>query len=132
MACGPIVTAWAVSVIWHITLRVEPDWLRMGYGAIGVYYEDSPYRSPDPDIPRISWWAERTSNVTPFLWPRTHMAGCIRVVVLPFWALFVCVAVPTVCAWRHDRRPPCGHCQACGHNLTGNVTGICPECGNSV
>lgn len=25
--------------------------------------------------------------------------------------------------WRPD------HCAACGYNLTGNVTGVCPECG---
>ncbi len=27
---------------------------------------------------------------------------------------------------------PTGHCQTCGYNLTGNVSGICPECGNAV
>lgn len=25
--------------------------------------------------------------------------------------------------------PPEGHCQHCGYNLTGNVSGVCPECG---
>jgi len=29
---------------------------------------------------------------------------------------------------RATRYPP-GHCQACGYNLTGNVSGICSECG---
>lgn len=27
-----------------------------------------------------------------------------------------------------DRIPP-GHCKQCGYNLTGNTSGICPECG---
>jgi predicted Zn-ribbon and HTH transcriptional regulator len=33
-----------------------------------------------------------------------------------------------------ERRPflPPGHCQSCGYNLTGNVSGVCPECGTSV
>ena len=32
-----------------------------------------------------------------------------------------------------ERRPfyPPGHCQKCGYNLTGNVSGVCPECGES-
>jgi predicted amidophosphoribosyltransferase len=39
----------------------------------------------------------------------------------------------TVILWFADRRriPP-GHCQKCGYDLTGNVSGICPECGTPV
>ena len=29
-------------------------------------------------------------------------------------------------------RYPEGHCQSCGYNLTGNLSGRCPECGNAV
>jgi hypothetical protein len=32
--------------------------------------------------------------------------------------------------WR--RRPPPGHCRACGYNLKGNISGVCPECGEAV
>ena len=28
------------------------------------------------------------------------------------------------------RRP--GHCQSCGYNLKGNLSGVCPECGTGV
>ena len=27
---------------------------------------------------------------------------------------------------------PCGQCSNCGYDLTGNVSGVCPECGNRV
>ena len=27
---------------------------------------------------------------------------------------------------------PRGHCQTCGYDLTGNVTGVCSECGSPV
>ena len=30
------------------------------------------------------------------------------------------------------RRPPAGGCRACGYDLTGNVSGTCPECGAAV
>ena len=36
---------------------------------------------------------------------------------------------------RHRRRKlrfPSGHCQTCGYDLTGNVSGICPECGKAI
>ena len=29
-------------------------------------------------------------------------------------------------------RYPTHHCQKCGYNLTGNVSGICPECGTRI
>ena len=31
--------------------------------------------------------------------------------------------------WCAPVRIPPGHCQKCGYNLTGNVSGVCPECG---
>jgi hypothetical protein len=33
-------------------------------------------------------------------------------------------------AWlRSKRHPELGHCSNCGYDLTGNVSGVCPECG---
>ena len=50
--------------------------------------------------------------------------------VLPCWVPIAIVAVPTAVLWWLDRRrySP-GHCQKCGYDLTGNVSGVCPECG---
>lgn len=31
--------------------------------------------------------------------------------------------------WYAPVRIPPGHCQKCGYNLTGNISGVCPECG---
>lgn len=33
--------------------------------------------------------------------------------------------------WR-KRKYPAHYCQKCGYNLTGNTSGICPECGTSI
>ena len=37
-------------------------------------------------------------------------------------------------AWlvRHDPRFKPGHCRSCGYDLTGNLSGVCPECGAAV
>jgi len=43
----------------------------------------------------------------------------------------------SIAAWRHwfhptKRRTPPGHCRNCDYDLTGNVSGICPECGQPI
>jgi hypothetical protein len=50
----------------------------------------------------------------------------------PHWILAMLFAfVPFVryMARRRGRSPLRGHCGRCGYNLTGNVSGTCPECG---
>lgn len=57
-------------------------------------------------------------------------------VFFPFWFLVIIFAVypsllliPIV---RRVRRSRKGLCLYCGYNLTGNVTGVCPECGTRI
>ncbi len=57
----------------------------------------------------------------------------LREVVVPIWMPLVAIGAATAYLWWTDRRPiPPGHCQKCGYNLTGNVSGRCPECGTAV
>ena len=50
---------------------------------------------------------------------------------LPLWIPFLLVAIPTGILFWRDRRTPPGHCQRCRYDLTGNTSGICPECGEN-
>lgn len=52
-------------------------------------------------------------------------------IYLPLWLPLVMIAIPTVLLWWRDRKRPHGYCP-CGYDLTGNVTGVCPECGQAV
>ena len=52
--------------------------------------------------------------------------------VIPFWIPFLLVAIPTAFLFWRDLRHPPGHCQKCGYDLTGNTSGICPECGERI
>ena len=61
-----------------------------------------------------------------FLW---HNTKGVRAVGVPLWIPFLLVALPTAFLWYLDRRIPPGHCQRCGYDLTGNVSGRCSECG---
>lgn len=70
-----------------------------------------------------------------FGWPHAELQF-YRVVLhktLPFWIPFLLIAIPTAILFYRDRpRPKPGHCPACRYNLTGNTSGVCPECGERV
>ena len=57
-----------------------------------------------------------------------------KYIIMPLWLPLLVIGVPTAKLWWRDRLMPrpteC--CQECGYNLTGNVSGRCPECGNPV
>jgi len=48
---------------------------------------------------------------------------------IPLYILLLAAGIPTFVLFYRDRRHPPGHCQKCGYNLTGNESGVCPECG---
>jgi hypothetical protein len=55
------------------------------------------------------------------------------------WGLVVNVPLPFACLLLVPlaiailgHRFPAGHCRRCGYDLTGNASGICPECGQKV
>ena len=65
------------------------------------------------------------------------LVGTILALILLFLfgaivILFV-VSIGFLCfRWHRRRQPPPGHCQKCGYDLTGNVSGVCPECGTPI
>jgi len=62
-----------------------------------------------------------------------YMLGRVWAFILPLWIPFFILLIPTALLWRLDRRRfPAGHCQECGYDLTGNVSGRCPECGTVI
>jgi hypothetical protein len=52
-----------------------------------------------------------------------------------YWILIV-IPLSLVSGWMFAgwwlRRPRRGHCRTCRYDLTGNVSGVCPECGTAV
>lgn len=83
--------------------------------------------SVDDPICVISWVDSLVDNHSP--WKRRSTAGRF-----PLWIAFVSLAIYPGIVFvrgpvRRRRRRAGGRCVACGYNLTGNVSGICPECG---
>ena len=93
---------------------------------------------------RRAGWAARTHAFYFHWWPpydvilpmtyTTNISGknvtrrWTQRVTLPMWLPLVLIAIPTAFLWWRDRPPKPGHCP-CGYDLTGNVSGTCPECG---
>ena len=60
--------------------------------------------------------------------------GLWQIPVWPFVMIFLGYPVSVLAArslhrWRRQHK---GLCLKCGYNLTGNVTGVCPECGHEI
>ena len=100
------------------------------FGAVAFLWKPPSYRCPD----FVGWYVAHYSGTLDlrdcFGWPAINQSMSVLEVWLPLWIPFVLVAVPTAFLWWRDRhRIPPGRCQKCGYNLTGNVSGVCPECG---
>jgi hypothetical protein len=52
---------------------------------------------------------------------------------VPLWPTVLVLGAVSALLWILDhRRISPGHCGKCGYDLTGNVSGRCPECGVAV
>ncbi|MDB5290605.1 MAG: hypothetical protein JWL69_1846 [Phycisphaerales bacterium] len=65
-----------------------------------------------------------------FLFLSVVLAFCWAAVLFMWYVL----AMPgkAIRGWRDQARLARGQCLLCGYDLTGNVSGVCPECGRSV
>ena len=91
------------------------------FGLPGLRYQQwffSPWDSPPPENAARVRWVVREVKITFAM------------------ILAILLAYPTIAfirgpfkRWRRRRR---GECVACGYNLTGNVTGVCSECGTKI
>ncbi len=96
----------------------------------GVFYLWAGDRSPDHGR-GLSYNTAR--NMVDQPWPKIgrdtkgEIVGCV-----PFWMIASGFGVVASYAWWMNRRFPTAHCQKCDYNLTGNVSGACPECGTKI
>ena len=121
--CGWIGTFW--SVFGYLTSTVAINlW--------GGCFETSLHPA---GLPAQGWFAAWKPYEVYWLPKLIHgRASGVRTthLLVPLWIPLAVVAVPTGWLWWRDRRFPPGRCQTCGYNLTGNVSGRCPECGKAI
>jgi hypothetical protein len=120
VACGLILLLWVITFFWEsgytgtkYGFSISPGYF--GFAFCGPYRLQGFYLVPAESS---CVWA-----------PIPHLC-VIDIFVLPFSLLLLVIAIPTAYLfWRDHRRIPPDCCLNCGYNLTGNTSGICPECG---
>ena len=101
-----------------------------------VYPAQGPIRSADEQGTARQWYGfESRKWTSKSVWDPGPTAVSASVTV-PDWSLLAPACVfPAVLLvrmslrWRNRRRSRTGRCPNCSYSLTGNVSGICPECG---
>jgi len=79
----------------------------------------------------IGWSSEPETGGLFWLPWFVQMNATTHVAIAPLWIPFAVTVTLSVLGWRRSRHRP-GHCRNCSYNLTGNVSGLCPECGTRV
>ena len=151
-SCLFLVTLWIVSIFWSPYLYIDNHSRRtdtynffiIAAGCVLMFDEPRGARSVCSGTAHIiigdaicgigqikrspQWSALRCVGlVLPHFTPRQQ--SFLRQYRFPLWAGLIVLTVPTWIGWRRTRHRPHGSCRTCGYNLTGNTSGICPECG---
>lgn len=77
------------------------------------------------------------SNASPYPWSNVwwcsfRFTGVARFVVIPLWMLILPSFAAFFVAWRSKPNPRSRYCNQCDYDLTGNESGVCPECGKTI
>jgi hypothetical protein len=129
---SPLVRAAISNNNAQFALRNQP--IRQ-HQSIADLIKNGPKPPPPPPILVKSFWSvwpipSRTYGFQSWQW---RWDSWERRFVIPFWLLLFAGVSTTALSWglsRRGRRR--GHCIECGYCLTGNSSGVCPECGTAV
>lgn len=126
-ACLFVVTAWLVSLYWRIgyaSLEIE---FQLHAGVVCFLY------LPGGDILHEGGWSmvHSKSNLAEHWWMKTWDYNPSTMWMIPLWLFMTPCLVSTVVAWR-SRPLLRHHCNQCDYDLTGNESGVCPECGREI
>ena len=135
--CVLILAAWGISLRWVTAMTFGRTGLfcvtDRGFLEFGILsYLDT---LPKPRFEVVAWQGFGIG------WPSLpHTVGSLDIALaIPFWLLLLLTAIPTAWLWHRDRRlfsSPPDHllCRGCGYDydLSGNLSGVCPECGEKV
>lgn len=127
--CSGLLVMWPISLKWPLGLQVNNfliGWYNGGVSLDCFAKVVFPSRIGTLDLR----FAGPLNTDYGFHWARVNLNSTHSFIEVPFWLFVVAAAAPTAFAFLSGRRRiPAGYCRNCGYNLTGNVSGRCPECG---
>ena len=134
VACVTIAGLWGMAARWQVYVDAGRWEFAMVAGRIGCSHVMFDVGSGTRSI--LGYEPETWKDRFGLSWPEsgpwssgTHYWS----LEVPLWWLFLIAGIPSAYAWYRDRQSWApGHCSKCGYNLTGNVSGRCPECGNAI
>lgn len=131
--CSVAAAGWIMSLFVAVGLGLAGNQLLTPKG--GIAFLARPHWSGSLWQGEANWSIERQRfphGWIPIYHPASRAAGAsLSFTFIPYWLSLIVLAVPTAILFYRDRRYPPGHCQRCGYDLTGNVSGACPECGRA-
>jgi len=137
-----IVTAWIGSLFWAVYYTRRGSYvdgrhwrlcttcgLSFAGGCLSHFGESGPKNTSGV----TGYWQFGPGYVGQQTWmPHFEQAFFGFYLSVPLWIPLLLVVVPTVFLFRHERMYPGHCCQRCGYDLTGNTSGVCPECGQAL
>jgi hypothetical protein len=147
LAAASLLAALAVALLWVRSYLVHDTLLAFtARRGVGVHSTGGRFLVLDESGalaqhgPGVSW--RREEDVVPYgaavrlalVHFEAGRFGNGRLFVFPQWPLVAALAVPAALVThsrrRREHRIAGGACPHCNYDLTGNVSGVCPECGH--
>jgi hypothetical protein len=131
MACLAAVTLSALSSRYTFFCYGSDTRVQILGGNVWIFYDRPSGEFRAGAVALAAGWSWRLPHLHRNL--PAYTRGISPSILVPLWLVLLVTAVPTLWLWCRDlRRFPAGHCCKCGYDLTGNVSGRCPECGRAV
>lgn len=122
-ACIAVCVFWIGSIYATLVLYWQGWLFGFGGGSLGIGHDSL---SP----PAFSYGFYIRERVR---WlPRVDRGPNYWVLRIPFYVPLALLGGAVLWLRHLDRHRVPGHCQRCGYDLTGNVSGTCPECGDAL